>query len=72
MLGRFLTTLPLFSRLKWKQIIEKGYLKKFEFITQSQGTPLLLPEDDDIYILMNGKIWLREHNTKDVTRTEVK
>jgi hypothetical protein len=33
MLGRFLTTLPLFSRLKWKQIIEKGYLKKFEFIT---------------------------------------
>ena len=33
---------------------------------------LLMPEDDSVYILINGKVILRKHNTADPLETEVK
>ena len=53
-------------------MIAGGYFKDMKLVTHKERDILLMPEKDLVYILINGKVVMREHNTKHATKITVK
>jgi hypothetical protein len=49
-----------------------GYFKDMKRITFKEKEILLMPEKDLVYILINGKVIMREHNTKEPIKIKIK
>jgi hypothetical protein len=45
-------------------MIENGYIKEIKIETFNEGDVLLMPDDDSVYIIINGKVIMREHSTE--------
>ena len=59
-LARYLNRLPLFKRLKADKL-ERDYIPKMTFEQKNKKEVLVLPNDKTVYIVLNGKVVLREH-----------
>jgi len=53
-------------------MIEKGYVKDMKIETFNERDVLLMPDDDSVYVVINGKIIMREHSTEDPIVTSMK
>jgi len=71
-MAKFLHTLPFLKRVSLRKLVGKGYMQHLQRETYKNKEILLMPEDDSVYILINGKIILREHNTANPLQTTVK
>jgi len=72
MLAQYLHYLPFFKRFSRKKLIAGGYFKDMKVVTYKEKDILLMPEKDQVYVLINGKVIMREHNTKEPIKIKIK
>jgi hypothetical protein len=70
--AKILHKLPFFCRIKAKVMVEKGYIKDMKIETFNERDVLLMPDDDSVYVVINGKVIMREHSTDDPIDTTMK
>ena len=63
-LSRYLNKFPFFKRIKLASF-EKKYMPGITFEEKKKGDLVMLPSDKHVYIVLNGKIVLREHKMED-------
>ena len=63
-MANYLSKFSLFTRLSEK-VLEKKYLPKITFETKEKGQQVMLRSDNEVYIVLNGKVVLREHKMHD-------
>jgi len=55
---------PLFTRIS-EEKLEKKYLPNVKYEEKKKGELVMLPSANEVYIVLNGKVVLREHKILD-------
>ena len=64
--------LPFFNRFSTKTLISEKYFNDMHLTVFKEKEIFAMDDDQYVYVLINGKVTMREHNTVDPIKITIK